>query len=163
MKIAEFEKLLHEAEVHIGWGRMLVKDGDLDMARIRLDIARGFLEWAVREVTNLELPDPEEQVQEGEQSQEESDEALIDKIIDVRVVSVRSYGAICRIEGGTRTMLLHISKIAPAFIKDVSEWVREGDLLKAKVIRNPKGELGLSVKDVPKELWPEHWKKLIEV
>jgi len=75
-------------------------------------------------------------------------EKKLGEVVMVEVLSVRTYGAICKVEGTTRTLLMHLSEIADAFIDDISEYVAPGDRFPAMLIVNAKGQLGLSARRV---------------
>lgn len=73
-------------------------------------------------------------------------EKRVGDIVDVEALSVRTYGVVCKVRGTTRTLLLHLSEIADAFISDIAEYVETGDTFQAMLIVNRKGELGLSTR-----------------
>lgn len=90
-------------------------------------------------------------LEEEEMNQDLAEEELekrVGDIVKVRVVSVKSYGAICTVEGTVRTLLLHLSEVADEFIDDMSAYVMPGDEFYAMIIVNPKGQLGLSTRRV---------------
>lgn len=99
----------------------------------------------------LDLNDTEE-VQEFEEDLVVKDDYLeqkIGEIVKVRVVSVRTFGALCAIEDTTRTLLLHLSEIADEYIDDVSMYLEEGDEFLAMLIMNKvTNRLALSTKRV---------------
>ncbi|MCE5314236.1 MAG: S1 RNA-binding domain-containing protein [Armatimonadota bacterium] len=62
------------------------------------------------------------------------------------VMKVADYGAIVRLPEGN-TGLIHISEIADAFVRDVRDYVNEGDEVTVKVLRiGPRGRFELSLK-----------------
>ena len=73
-------------------------------------------------------------------------EDRVGDIVTVEVVSIKTFGAICRVENSTRTLLLHLSEVADEFIADLSQHLKVGDKRKAMLIINPKWELGLSLR-----------------
>jgi transcriptional accessory protein Tex/SPT6 len=75
-------------------------------------------------------------------------ENRIGDIVNVEVLSVKTFGAVCRIEGTTRTLLLHLSEVADEFITDLRTKLKEGDIIQAMLITNPKEELGLSTRRI---------------
>lgn len=83
---------------------------------------------------------------ESEEIHDDFLENMIGEIVDVQVLDIKTFGAVCRVENTTRTLLLHISEIANEFIDDVEKYLKRGDKLKAMLTLNPKGELGLSIK-----------------
>lgn len=99
----------------------------------------------------LDLNDTEE-VQEFEEDLVVKDDYLeqkIGEIVKVRVVSVRTFGALCAVEDTTRTLLLHLSEIADEYIDDVSMYLEEGDEFLAMLIMNKvTNRLALSTKRV---------------
>lgn len=75
-------------------------------------------------------------------------ENRIGDILNVEVLSVKTFGAVCRVENTTRTLLLHLSEVADEFITDLRTKLKEGDTLQAMLITNPKEELGLSTRRI---------------
>jgi len=85
----------------------------------------------------------------GDQSEGITDDSLesrIGEIVMVEVLSVKTFGAVCKVEDTTRTLLLHLSEVANQFITDLREHLKEGDRIQAMLIMNPKNELGLSTR-----------------
>lgn len=90
------------------------------------------------------------------QQDEDGEEDLVDdvlesrvgEIVTIEVLSVKTFGAVCKIEDTTRTLLLHVSEVADQFIDDVRKYIKEGDKIKAMLILNPKHELGLSTRKI---------------
>ncbi|MFA7676541.1 MAG: polyribonucleotide nucleotidyltransferase [Candidatus Omnitrophota bacterium] len=67
-------------------------------------------------------------------------------IYDVKVEKIVNFGAFCEIAPG-KSGLLHVSELSDDFVKDVSEFLKEGDVLKVKVIGvDPQGKIRLSLK-----------------
>jgi polyribonucleotide nucleotidyltransferase len=65
-------------------------------------------------------------------------EGKVDKIVD--------YGAFCELSP-SKSGLLHVSEIAEGFVKDVGKYLKEGDVVKVKVIgKDNFGKLKLSLK-----------------
>ena len=90
-------------------------------------------------------------LEEEEMNQDLTEEELekrVGDIVKVRAVSVKSYGAICTVDGTVRTLLLHVSEVADEFIDDMSSYVMPGEEFYAMIIVNPKGQLGLSTRRV---------------
>jgi len=81
-------------------------------------------------------------------SEEEQLENRIGEVVKVRVLSVRTYGAVCSVLGTTRTLLLHLSEVADEFIDDLSKFMTVGDEFYAMLIVNPKNQLGLSTRRI---------------
>ncbi|MCE5323867.1 S1 RNA-binding domain-containing protein [bacterium] len=62
------------------------------------------------------------------------------------VLKVAEYGAIVRLPEGS-TGLVHISEIANTYVRDIRDYISEGDDIKVKVLRiGPKGRFELSIK-----------------
>jgi predicted RNA-binding protein with RPS1 domain len=81
-------------------------------------------------------------------------ETKLGEIVNVEVLSVKTFGAICKVENTSRTLLLHLSEVTDQFINDLSKYLKEGDKIQAMLILNPRNELGLStrrIKSVPAE------------
>ena len=62
----------------------------------------------------------------------------IGMIYEGTVVKLLKYGAIVRLPDGT-SGLVHISEIADSFVHDVSDFLREGDVVKVKVTAEREG------------------------
>lgn len=62
------------------------------------------------------------------------------------VTSVTKFGAFVKLEEGEVGMV-HISEVASSFVKEISDFVKEGQEVKVKVIRvDDKGKISLSMK-----------------
>ncbi|MEK7138177.1 MAG: polyribonucleotide nucleotidyltransferase, partial [Patescibacteria group bacterium] len=72
----------------------------------------------------------------------------IGEIIEGKVVKVLEFGAIVDLGGGKDGMI-HVSELKNGFVKTVTEVVKEGDFVRAKVIRVEDGKIGLSIKQLP--------------
>ncbi len=75
-------------------------------------------------------------------------------IVSGKVTGLTDFGAFVEIEGG-KTGMIHISEVAPNFVKDIKEHLKVGQEVKAKVITvSPEGKISLSIRklnDQPKE------------
>lgn len=70
----------------------------------------------------------------------------IGDIHEVRVEKIVNFGAFCEIAPG-KSGLLHVSEIADEYVKDVGAFLKEGDIIKVKVIGiDPQGKIRLSLK-----------------
>jgi len=70
----------------------------------------------------------------------------IGEIYEVVVERVVNFGAFCEIMPG-KSGLVHVSELSDEFVKDVGEFLKEGDAVKAKVIGiDPQGKIRLSIK-----------------
>lgn len=73
----------------------------------------------------------------------------VGEIVSARVVTLKSYGALCIVEGTTRALLLHVSEIADEFIDDVGSYVEVGDTVQALlVVSGREDRLALSTKRI---------------
>ena len=70
----------------------------------------------------------------------------IGEIYEVKVEKIVNFGAFCEIAPG-KSGLIHVSELSDEFVKEVGEFLKEGDILKAKVIGiDPQGKIRLSLK-----------------
>jgi len=70
----------------------------------------------------------------------------VGEIYNATVEKITSFGAFCEILPG-KLGLLHISELASGFVKDVSDYLKEGDIVKVKVIDiDDQGKIKLSKK-----------------
>jgi len=104
-----------------------------------------------KELTNLygtrELAEQLDQ-DDSEDLFDDTLESKVGEIVNVEVLSVKTFGAVCKVEESTRTLLLHVSEVADQFIDDVRKYLKEGDKIRAMLILNPKGALGLSTRKI---------------
>ena len=67
-------------------------------------------------------------------------------IVEGSVKSITSFGAFVALDNGTNG-LVHISEVAPTYVKDIHEHLTEGQKVKVKVLRvDERGRLSLSIK-----------------
>ena len=71
----------------------------------------------------------------------------IGTIVDGKVIGITKFGAFVEIENGV-TGLVHISEISDAYVTDVSDFLKQGDIVKVKVLNVDKNKLSLSIKQV---------------
>lgn len=75
-------------------------------------------------------------------------------IVSGKVTGLTDFGAFVEIEGG-KTGMIHISEVAPNYVKNIKEHLTVGQEVKAKVISvSPEGKISLSIRklsDQPKE------------
>lgn len=85
-------------------------------------------------------------------SQEPSYEA--GATVEVRVTSVETYGAKVVTTDGYGTIgLIHISELASAFVSDVTEYAKVGEILTARILKfDEKARLSLSLRNAPKQV-----------
>ena len=70
----------------------------------------------------------------------------IGEIFEAKVEKIVNFGAFCEIAPG-KSGLVHVSELAEGFVKDVSEHLKEGDIVTVKVIGiDPQGKIKLSIK-----------------
>ena len=75
-------------------------------------------------------------------------------IVSGKVTGLTDFGAFVELEGG-KTGMVHISEVAPNYVKDIREHLTVGQEIKAKVISvSSEGKISLSIRklnDQPKE------------
>ena len=70
----------------------------------------------------------------------------IGEVYEVKVEKIVNFGAFCEIAPG-KSGLVHVSELSDEYVKDVNEFLKEGDLVTAKVIGiDPQGKIRLSMK-----------------
>jgi len=73
----------------------------------------------------------------------------VGKVYPVKITRIVNFGAFCEIFPG-KIGLIHISEISHKFVKNIRDFVKEGQIVKAKVINiDPTGRITLSLKQVP--------------
>lgn len=78
-------------------------------------------------------------------------ELEIGKIYQAKVVKITNFGAFCEI-GPNKSGLLHISEISSDYVKNVSDYLKEGDIIKVKVKGiDEQGKVTLSKKQADQE------------
>ncbi|MBO5410884.1 MAG: S1 RNA-binding domain-containing protein [Clostridia bacterium] len=79
-------------------------------------------------------------------------------IVTGKVTGLTDFGAFVEIEGG-KTGMIHISEVAPNYVKDIKEHLKVGQEVKSKVISvSAEGKISLSIRklsDAPKEQQPQ--------
>ena len=71
-------------------------------------------------------------------------------VLDGRVTGLTNFGAFVSLPEN-RTGMVHISEVASSFVNDISEFLKEGQDVRVKVIEiNEAGKIGLSIKQVEK-------------
>lgn len=67
-------------------------------------------------------------------------------IVSGKVTGLTDFGAFVELEGG-KTGMIHISEVAPNYVKDIKEHLTVGQEVKAKVLTvSPEGKISLSIK-----------------
>ncbi len=73
-------------------------------------------------------------------------EPEVGKIYEVKITRIVNFGAFCELPSG-REGLIHISEIADAFVSNIEDYVKVGDLVRAKLIKiDELGRLNFSLK-----------------
>lgn len=67
------------------------------------------------------------------------------EIVEGKVQGITKFGAFIELPGG-EVGLVHISEIADTYVKDVKDFIREGDMVKVKVLSVAGKKIGLSIK-----------------
>lgn len=73
-------------------------------------------------------------------------EFTVGNIVDGVVTGITKFGAFVDIGEG-KTGLVHISEVANTYVKEVSDFLKEGDRVKVKIVNvGENGKIGLSIK-----------------
>lgn len=77
------------------------------------------------------------------------------EIIDGKVQGITNFGAFIELPGGL-VGLVHISEIADTYVKDVKDFIKEGDVVKVKVLNITGRKIALSIKQaLPPRVIPQ--------
>ena len=78
------------------------------------------------------------------------------KILEGKVQGITTFGAFIELPGG-EVGLVHISEIADTYVKDIKDFINEGESVKVKVLSIAGKKIGLSIKQAlpPKEVIPK--------
>ncbi len=68
-------------------------------------------------------------------------------IMEGKVQGITKFGAFIELPGGV-VGLVHISEIADTYVKDVKDYIKEGENVKVKVLNVAGKKIGLSIKQV---------------
>lgn len=75
----------------------------------------------------------------------------VGKTVNGKVTGITNFGAFVQMEGG-KTGLVHISEVALSFVKDINEFLKEGDEVKVKILSvDDNGKVSLSIKKALEE------------
>lgn len=78
----------------------------------------------------------------------------IGDILEGKVVNITNFGAFVDMDGTTG--LIHVSEIADRFVKDVHDYLSEGDVIKVKVLKmEDNGKISLSLKGANPDVMPK--------
>lgn len=73
-------------------------------------------------------------------------QCIVGDLVKGKVVGIKNFGAFIELEDG-KNCLVHISEISDSYVKEVSDHLKIGDLVTAKVISiDENGKIGLSIK-----------------
>ena len=80
-------------------------------------------------------------------------------ILEGKVTGISNFGAFVSLPDG-KSGMVHISEISSNYVKEIRDYIKEGDPVKVKVISvDERGKIGLSIKKVQEELAPPEPKK----
>ena len=72
----------------------------------------------------------------------------IGEIYEVKVIKITNFGAFCEIVPG-KVGLVHISEISNKYVKDIRDFLKEGDIIKAKILNiDHQGKITLTLKNL---------------
>ena len=72
----------------------------------------------------------------------------VGSIVEGKVTGITNFGAFVELPGG-KTGMVHISEVAPTFVKEIRDYVKVGEVVKVKVLNiTPEGRVSLSIKRV---------------
>lgn len=78
-------------------------------------------------------------------------ELAVGEIYEGKVTGIAKFGVFVSFEGG-KSGLVHISEVANSFVSDVGEHVKNGQMIKVKVLSiTEQGKINLSIKQVSQE------------
>lgn len=76
----------------------------------------------------------------------------IGEILEAEVFKISDFGAFVRLSGNRRG-LIHISQIADDYVKNISEHLKVGDRVKARVVQiTPDGKIDLTLKALKEQV-----------
>ena len=81
-------------------------------------------------------------------------------VLEGKVTGITKFGAFVELPGG-KTGMVHISEIAPTFVKEIRDYVTENQMVKVKILNiSEEGKVSLSMKRAvpppPKSAPPPH-------
>lgn len=69
-------------------------------------------------------------------------------VLEGKVTGITKFGAFVELPGG-KTGMVHISEVAPTFVKEIRDYVTENQMVKVKILSiSPEGKVSLSMKRV---------------
>ena len=67
-------------------------------------------------------------------------------VLEGKVTGITKFGAFVELPGG-KTGMVHISEIAPTFVKEIRDYVTENQMVKVKILNiSEEGKVSLSMK-----------------
>lgn len=67
-------------------------------------------------------------------------------VLEGKVTGITKFGAFVELPGG-KTGMVHISEVAPTFVKEIRDFVSENQMVKVKILNiTPEGKISLSMK-----------------
>jgi len=79
----------------------------------------------------------------------------VGQIVEGKITGITRFGAFMEISQGV-TGLIHISEVADSFVKDVNDFLKENDIVKAKVISiSTDGKISLSLRKAKETIKPK--------
>jgi len=86
----------------------------------------------------------------------------VGQIVEGRITGITKFGAFMEISQGV-TGLIHISEVADSFVKDVNDYLKENDIVKAKVISiSNDGKISLSLRKANENSRPKQFDQSFE-
>jgi len=72
----------------------------------------------------------------------------VGSIVEGKVVKLKPFGAIVELDSSTQG-LIHISQVANNFVQDIKDYLKEGDIVKTKIMSIDKqsGKISLSLRE----------------
>lgn len=68
--------------------------------------------------------------------------------VEGKITGITNFGAFVELPGG-ETGLVHISEVANTYVKDITNYLKDGETVKVKVINiDDDGKIGLSIKQL---------------
>ncbi|MGI5892590.1 MAG: S1 RNA-binding domain-containing protein [Bacillota bacterium] len=78
----------------------------------------------------------------------------VGRIVEGKITGITKFGAFVEIAKGV-TGLVHISEVADSYVKDVSDYFKEQDIVKVKIVNiSDGGKIALSIKQANKPAPP---------
>jgi S1 RNA binding domain protein len=67
-------------------------------------------------------------------------------VLEGKVTGITKFGAFVELPEG-KTGMVHISEVAPTFVKEIKDYVKDGQIVKVKILAiTPEGKISLSMK-----------------